>query len=64
VKLPLPLCMMIHTDVPDTVLQNYHVDGDGHPVPLPNTGSPLIAPNQMSHAKVCLAQIGVVKERL
>jgi hypothetical protein len=37
-------------------MQDYHVDGDGNVVPLPNTGSPLIAPNQMSHARVRLAQ--------
>jgi hypothetical protein len=33
-------------------LQDYHVDNDGNVVPLPNTGSPLISANQMSHAKV------------
>jgi hypothetical protein len=31
--------------------RDYHVDADGNVVPLPNTGSPLISPNQMSHAK-------------
>jgi hypothetical protein len=33
-------------------LQNYHLDADNNVVPVAGTGSPLIAPNQMSRAKV------------
>jgi hypothetical protein len=31
--------------------QNYHLDADNNVVPVAGTGSPLIAPNQMSRAK-------------
>ena len=38
------------------LLQNYHLDADNNVVPVAGTGSPLIAPNQMSRAKVWTGQ--------
>jgi hypothetical protein len=42
----------LHCDILVDVLQNYHLDAENNVVPVPNTGAPLIAPNQMSRAKV------------